>query len=113
MALVRVTAESTGNDEYDIRVGVNWTGNAPLTILMMTNGGLVSDHLSIPLHAYTPVETTVNAAGPALDYHRDVHDLALDCVNQGGIPGLAHDPACTGPASVDDDAARSHSANGL
>lgn len=87
-ALIRTTAEATGNDEYDIRVGIEWSGKEPLTILSMTNGGIVSDHLSIPLHVYTPVDTTLNAAGPALDYYWDVHDLALDCVNQGGIPDL-------------------------
>ena len=88
MALIRATAEATGNDEYDVRVGINWTGEQPLTILTMSISGFVSDRISTPLHLYTPVETTVNAAEPALDYYWDVHDLALDCVNQGGIPDL-------------------------
>jgi hypothetical protein len=38
-----------------------------------------------PLH---PVETTVNATEPALDFHWHVHDLAQDCVNQGGISNV-------------------------
>jgi hypothetical protein len=54
----------------------------------MNNNGFTSDRASTPLHLYTPVETTINAAEPPLDYYRDVHDLALDCVNQGGIPAL-------------------------
>ncbi len=33
MALIRATGEATDNDEYDARVGINWTGGQPLTIL--------------------------------------------------------------------------------
>jgi hypothetical protein len=43
------------------------------------------DGTSTPLYSYTPVETTVNATEPDLDYHWHVHDLAQDCVNQGGV----------------------------
>jgi hypothetical protein len=50
--------------------------------------GFTFDGVSTPLHRYTPVETTVNATGPALDYHEHVRALALDCVNQGGISNL-------------------------
>jgi len=59
-----------------------------LTILTRDNHGLTYDGVSMPLHRYTPVETTINAAEPALDYHWHVHDLAQDCVNQGGISNV-------------------------
>lgn len=85
MALTRVTAEATGNDEYDVRVGIDWTGEQPLMILTRDNMGFTYDGVSIPLHRYTPVETTVNATEPDLDFFWHVHDLAQDCVNQGGI----------------------------
>jgi hypothetical protein len=88
MALIRVTAEATGNDEYNVRVGINWDGEQPLTILTMNNVGLIYGGASVPLHRYTPVETTVNATEPALDYYWHVYELALDCVNQGGISNL-------------------------
>ncbi|MDQ2874540.1 MAG: hypothetical protein M3Y33_06945 [Actinomycetota bacterium] len=32
MALVRATAEATDNGEYEVRVGIDWTGEQPLTI---------------------------------------------------------------------------------
>lgn len=54
----------------------------------MDNFGSAYGGVSTPLHRYTPVETTVNAIEPALDYHWHVHDLALDCVNQGGISSV-------------------------
>ncbi|WP_454301178.1 AlbA family DNA-binding domain-containing protein [Salana multivorans] len=88
MALLRKTARATGHDEYNLRVGVEWTGTGPLTILTIDNFGDVYDSVSTPLHRYTPVETTLNAAGSDLDYHQHVHDLAQDCVNQGGISNL-------------------------
>jgi hypothetical protein len=88
MALIRVTAEATDNDEYDIRVGIDWTGGQPLAILTTDNHGFTYDGVSTPLHRYTPIETTVNAVEPALDYYWHVHDLAQDCVNQGGISNV-------------------------
>ena len=85
MALIRVTAGVTDNDEYDVRVGIDWTGESPLMILGKESLGYAYDGASTPLHLYTPVEMTVNALEPDSDFHRHVHDLAQDCVNQGGI----------------------------
>lgn len=88
MALIRTTAEATGNHEYDVRVGIAWTGGNPLMILTKDTQGFTYDGVSTPLHRYTPVETTVNAGEPDLDYFWHVHDLAQDCVNQGGISNV-------------------------
>lgn len=88
MALVRTTAETTDNDEYDVRLGIEWTGEEPLTILTTDNMGFTYDGVSVPLHHYTPVETTVNAIEQAADFFWHVHDLAQDCVNQGGISNV-------------------------
>ncbi|WP_322755852.1 hypothetical protein [Frankia sp. Cas3] len=97
MALVRRTAQATGNDEYDVRVTVHWTGTHPLTLL--TRSDFRSDDIaSTPLHHNTPVEVTVNAAGTDNGYHRHVYDLAQDCVNQGGVS-----PIVVSPPPADDD----------
>jgi len=94
MALIRATAEATDNDEYDVRVGINWTGEItwdgrqPLTILTKDNLGYAYDGVSTPLHRYTPVETTVNAVESDLDFYWRVHDIAQDCVNQGGVSNV-------------------------
>ncbi|AGZ44202.1 transcriptional regulator [Actinoplanes friuliensis DSM 7358] len=85
MALIRTTAEATDNDEYDVRVQVEWTGGQPLLLVTRDHMGHVYDAGSVPLHRYAPVETAANAAGPDLDFYWQVHDLARDCVNQGGI----------------------------
>lgn len=88
MALMRITAGATHGDEYDVRVGVEWTGGQPLLILTTDTFGHLYDGASTPLHHYTPVETSVNAAESDFDFYWHVHDLALDCVNQGGVSGL-------------------------
>jgi len=88
MGLVRATAEATDCDEYEVRVGIEWGGEQPLAILTTDNSGSTYDGVSTPLHRYTPVEVTVNAGEPERDFFWHVHDLAQDCVNQGGISNL-------------------------
>jgi hypothetical protein len=88
MALIRITAEATDNDEYDVRLGIDWSGEQPLAILTKDNMGSTYDGVSTPLHRYTPVETTVNAVEPALGFYWHVHDFAEDCVNQGGVSNV-------------------------
>lgn len=88
MALLRATAEATAGDAYDVHVGIDWTGDHPLAIQTPEDLGYTYDDTWIPLHAYTPVEMTVTASVSAPDYRRQVHDVALDCVNQGGVSSL-------------------------
>ncbi|WP_406635452.1 helix-turn-helix domain-containing protein [Amycolatopsis sp. WGS_07] len=95
MALVRATADVTSNDEYDVRVGIVCAPSEPFRILTTDNMGFDYGGVSIPLHRYQPVETSVNVAVASSDYFWRVHDLAEDCVNQGGISNvlLIHPPA--------------------
>lgn len=79
MALVRTTAELTENDEYDLRLGIEWNGEQPLTILTKDTMGYTYDGVSLPLYRFTPVETTINAAEPALDFYWHIHDFAGRC----------------------------------
>lgn len=88
MGLVRATVQESGDGEHDVRVGLAWVGPAPLMILTLNNSGQAFDGVSTPLHQFTPVETTVNAREPALDHFWHVHDLARDCVNQGGVSNV-------------------------
>lgn len=88
MALLRATAGATDNDEYDLRVGIDWTGEQPLMILTKDQMGFTYEGVSTPLREYTPVEATVNAVGSDRDFLQSIHDLAQDCLNQGGISNL-------------------------
>lgn len=87
-ALVRAAAASLHHDEYDIRVGIEWSGADPLRILTVDGMGLVYDGVSTPLRRFTPVRSSLNAASSDNAFHRQVHALAEDCVNQGGLSYL-------------------------
>lgn len=88
MALVRATAEATDNDEYDLRVGIDANAEQALSILTRDQAGFIYDDVSTPLHRYTPVDTTISAIASDADFHRQVEELAQDCINQGGISNL-------------------------
>lgn len=84
MALVRATAEATGNSEYDARAAIAFTGDEQLMILLGNDYGAVFADAAFPLPRYTPVGTTFNAAASDVEFRRSLYDLALDCVNQCG-----------------------------
>lgn len=88
MALTRATAEVTDDSEYEVQVGVEWTGPAPLLILAVDNFGYTYSESSTPLHRFSPVRTTVDALESDVDFHSQVFELAQDCVNQGGVTHL-------------------------
>lgn len=87
-ALIRAVAEQQHLDEYDVRVGIEWTGQEPLQILTIDWSGRLYEGVSTPLRKFTPVRSTINAAGSDETFHRDVFRLAEDCVNQGGVTHL-------------------------
>lgn len=88
MALMREAAKETGNDEYDVRVGIEWEGPEALKILTVDGSGYLYEGVSTPLHRFTPVETTVDARESDGSFRGHVYELARDCVNQGGISNL-------------------------
>lgn len=88
MALVRATAAARATTDYDVRIGIDWTGEHPLVVETADRHGFPFSGTSIPMQIYTPVETTVAAAAAADEYLRQVHDLAQDCVNQDGVSNL-------------------------
>lgn len=88
MALVRATAEATDNDEYDLRVGIDANAEQALSILTKDQAGFIYDDVSTPLYRYTPVDTTISTIASDADFHRQVEELAQDCINQGGISNL-------------------------
>lgn len=88
MAIVRATAAECGTSEYEIRVGVELQANQPITILTVDTQGRSYDGVSIPVHRFTPVESSMDAAGSDADFAANVYYLARDCVNQGGISNL-------------------------
>lgn len=87
MALIRTVAGSTGESEYHVRVGIEWRGDKPLKMFTTTTMG-VQTETGLQLHRFTPVEASVDAGAPEAEFRSSLRDLALDCVNQGGVSYL-------------------------
>lgn len=88
MALIRTWSKELGLGEYEVRIGIEWPSSAPLLIQTVDQSGYPFDGTSVPLNRYTPVEVTVNSAASDPEFFRQVHQIAEDCVNQGGITNL-------------------------
>lgn len=87
--LIRANAQSHGRTEYDISVGIEWTGGPrALRILTVDNSDQTYDGVSTPLGKFTRVQLTMDAAAADHDFHRQVYELAEYCINQGGITHL-------------------------
>lgn len=87
-ALVRANAVTLHHSEFEMRVGIEWTGDQTLRVLTIDGHGYTYDGVSTPLSVYTPVRSTINATASEGEFHQQVYELAQDCVNQGGITHL-------------------------
>jgi hypothetical protein len=87
-ALIRAIAQTHGHSEYEVSVGIEWTGPRALMILTVDNSDQTYDGNTTPLGTFTRVQLTMNTAVADDDFHRQVYDLAEYCINQGGITHL-------------------------
>ncbi len=87
-ALIRAIAQTQGHSEYEVSVGIEWTGPRALMILTVDNSDQTYDGNSTPLGTFTRVQLTMNAAVADDAFHRQVYELAEYCINQGGITHL-------------------------
>jgi len=84
MGLMLAVSEEVPVREYEVQVGVEWTG-APLVIWSFDDRGRLSTAFSTPLGRYLPVIRTVTMDCSDEEFIQQVHDVAQDCINQGGI----------------------------
>ncbi|SDK51119.1 Putative DNA-binding domain-containing protein [Glycomyces sambucus] len=85
MSLLLAVSQARGTSEYAVKIGIEWRTGEPLIIQTTGDFGFVFDGGSIPLARYTPVTATVTADAEPIDFHWQIHGLATDCINQGGI----------------------------
>lgn len=88
MAVVRETAAASTDAAYDVRIGMSWASGDALTILGHDRSNRPDDSLSTPIHRFIPVEASVDVGSPHDEYVELIRQLALDCVNQGGVHAL-------------------------
>jgi hypothetical protein len=95
MGLIRAVGLTVGAIDYEVRVGIEWTGEEPQTFYYReqridfdTEAGVV------PIHRFVPVEATVEIRDlDEATYFQQVRILAEDAVNQGGVTDLQLIPA--------------------
>jgi hypothetical protein len=86
MGLVRAVGSKMGTVDCEVRVGIVWEGEERLMFYRRDQYGLDDDSGAVPVHRFIPVDTTVDVRdGDDEGYFQQVQELALDCVNQGGV----------------------------
>lgn len=90
--LLRATSKNLEVAEYDIQIGVEWEGPAPLEFALPDSfmvGHSVAPDGSFPVN-FVPVRSSFHADAEDEEFQRRVYDLVLDCVNQAGaaIPSV-------------------------
>ena len=88
MGLLLAVSEELPIREYEVQIGMKWIGR-PLVVWTFDNRGQLTDALSTPLEVYVPVVRTVTTECADEEFIKQTHDLAEDCINQGGVLGVA------------------------
>ena len=88
MGLVRAVGQARALADYEVVVGIEWSGVESLLFQTVDPHGLTFEGHSTPLPRFTRVTTTTRADVDDRRFLDQVQDLALDCVNQGGISTL-------------------------
>lgn len=81
-ALIRAAAERRGANEYEVRIGIEWSGDDPMTFL--GNSGWNS-YAAATVPAYRALEAVLAATDDPVAHHRATYELATDAINQAGV----------------------------
>jgi hypothetical protein len=86
LGLLRATARHLRTTDYDMQVGVEWTGPDVLQFLVPDPVFMryISDPDSAPPVHFVPVAAMIQADADDEEFQRHAYEIALDCVNQGG-----------------------------
>lgn len=88
MGLLKAVGDQTSVGEFEVVIGIEWTGDDPLVIQTVDQSGFPFDGVSTPLAAYSRITATVLSDAEPNAFNRQVFEIAQDCVNQGGISNL-------------------------
>jgi hypothetical protein len=89
VAMIGQVGPLVGAIEYEVRIGLAWPQNYPLTFLPMREDADLDDFENVPrIRRFEPVEALITLETGPDDVLQQVRDLATDCVNQGGADEL-------------------------
>lgn len=89
LSLVSAVGEQLGHDEHEVRIGIELTSEALLTVYPLDpffNG--VNEGAGTQVASYNPVHASINAQASRADFHRQMFQVTEDCINQGGVSQL-------------------------
>jgi hypothetical protein len=82
MSLIAKTSNHVTARDYDLRIGVEWVGEGPMTFEVQDAW---DRRTSAALSVYTPILATLQTDTEPDDYYDSVYDLICDAVNQVGV----------------------------
>lgn len=83
MGLLRATSAAVGTTEYIVRLGIELSGQK-LHMMQMKD----DTRASVPVTKFIPVEASISAVVPEAAFLAQAREIAIDCVNQGGVESL-------------------------
>lgn len=90
LALLRTTAAHLGANDYEVRIGIEWTGVDQMVFQSSTGYDF---HTTATMNRYPPILMSVRTDLDADQYYDIVYDVITDAVNQAG----AREPTMMSP----------------
>lgn len=88
VVLARVVGEETGTGEYEVRVGLESRDPSPIRMWTPGAPGHFPEEPRVPLRKFLPVTTSIGLRDPLDSVLDALRNIALDCINQGGLSYL-------------------------
>jgi hypothetical protein len=89
ISLIGQVGLQVGAMEYEVRIGLAWPQNDPLTFLPLGEDSDLLDLANVPrIRYFEPVEALIALDSGPDGVLQQVRDLATDCVNQGAVEDL-------------------------
>ncbi|GAB3237228.1 hypothetical protein GCM10027447_36210 [Glycomyces halotolerans] len=89
VSLIGQVGPRVGAMEYEVRIGLAWPQNYPLTFIPLGEDSDLLDLTNVPrIERFEPVEALIALDTGPDDVLQQVRDLATDCFNQGGVEHL-------------------------
>lgn len=88
MGLIRALGSRLDSVDYEIRIAIAHSGPERLIMHSADQFGFVDAGTSVPMHAFLPIDATIEVSADDARYLHQVREVIRDCLNQGGISVL-------------------------
>jgi hypothetical protein len=91
-----MASEHHGTADYELKAGLEWGGQQPLTIAAPAADFRRWTPTGLPVARYTPILATIQPTTEEPEYLDQIRDVTTDLVNQGGLSALVAVPTALG-----------------